>query len=84
MLTIDHGAAPARDEHGRFTLLYTLTYDKTRDGEPVSVRRRLPAAGIEHVGKVVNALGDEGQVWNIRVVDSDGDDVTQDFACFQD
>lgn len=84
METIDHGTATLRDEHGRFTSLFTLTYETDReDGERVTVVRRLPARGVESVGRVINRMGDRGEVWNIRVTDSTGVDVTLDFDCFQ-
>lgn len=84
MLTIDHGTATTRDGQGRFTSLFTLTYNKRAEtGETALVTRRLPAAGVESVGRVVSRMGDDGEVWNIRVTDSTGVDVTLDFACFQ-
>ncbi|MEU6721639.1 hypothetical protein ABZ897_60260 [Nonomuraea sp. NPDC046802] len=49
----------------------------------VKVVRHSPAASIENTGKVINKAGDRGIVWNIQVLDGD-DDVTFDFACFQD
>lgn len=85
MLTIDHGTASTRDEHGRFVQQFTLTYEKTREGgEHVQVKRQLTERGINTVGPVVSRKADRGEAWNIRVTDAAGDDVTQEFACFQD
>lgn len=85
MLSIDHGTAVTRDDHGHFIRQYTLTYEKTSaGGEPVKVTRRLPAHGIDTVGRVIGRMADRGEVWNIRVTDSTGADVTQEFRCFRD
>lgn len=84
MLTIDHGTATARDDHGKFVKQFTLTYEKPGgDGETVKVTRRLPADGIRVVGPVISRMGDRDEVSNIRVTDAAGDDVTLDFDCFQ-
>lgn len=85
MLTIDHGSASTRDEHGRFTAQFTLTYEKTReDGTHVQVRRQLTERGINTVGPVVSRKADREEAWNIRVTDAAGVDVTQEFDCFRD
>lgn len=84
METIDHGTAATRDGQGRFTSLFTLTYEKPgRGGETVKVTRRLPADGIRAVGPVISRMGDRDEVCNIRVTDAAGVDVTLDFDCFQ-
>lgn len=63
---------------GRFVKTYTLTYTD-RDGTHT---RRLPARGIETVGRIVNRIGERGETWDIAVRDSNGGDVTFDFTCF--
>lgn len=75
-----------RDPNGRFTKTYTLSYETHREGssEVVKVERRLPARSIERIGKVINRAADKGTVWNIEVLDASREDVTSDFACFQD
>lgn len=74
-----------RDRKGRFAKVFTLAYETRAQGsgEPVKVVRRLPATGVETVGKVL-AKASEDVAWNIEVLDSNGNDVTSDFACFQD
>ncbi len=85
MQTVTHRSGVTRDEHGKFVAQFTLTYETTNtDGKHTQVRRQLPAQGVETVGRVINRMGDRGEAWNIRVTDAGGQDVTQEFACFQD
>ena len=88
--TIDLGAVNRNLATGRFVKTYTLSYEMVSPvtGETLRVVRRLPAAGIEKVGRVVNHRGEMGRVWNIYVLDGGSGeydaerDVTADFACF--
>ena len=61
--------------------IYTLAYD-TADGH--KERPALRAQQVERIGRVVSSLGNRGKAWDIVVLDADGEDVTFDFACFQD
>lgn len=63
---------------GRFVKTYTLTYSD-KDG---SHTRRLTTRGIETLGRLVNRAGERGEAWDVIVRDSNGHDVTFDFACF--
>jgi hypothetical protein len=73
-----------RDRQGRFTKVFTLQYDTHVKGSVAVVKlvRHLPASGVEIVGKVLAKVS-EDVAWNIEVLDSDGNDCTFDFACFQ-
>lgn len=73
-----------RDRQGRFTKTYTLRYDTHVKGSVAVVKlvRHLPASGVETIGKVL-AKAPESVAWNIEVLDSDGNDCTFDFECFQ-
>ncbi|WP_326804925.1 hypothetical protein OIE49_29510 [Streptomyces sp. NBC_01788] len=62
---------------GRFVKTFTLTYSD-KDGTHT---RRLPARGIETVGRIISRHAERGEAWAIAVHDSSGD-VTFDFACF--
>lgn len=85
--TIDLGACPNRDRDGRFVQLVTLAYDTThRDtGEVVRMVRHIPARSLREgsIGKTLARAADRGTVWNIAVLDSHGEDIACDFACFQ-
>lgn len=59
---------------------YTLMYDRA-DGH--KERTDLRARQVETVGRVVSSLADRGQAWDIAVLDADGEDVTDQFSCFQ-
>ena len=61
--------------------LYTLTFE-TEEG--LQRRETQPARVIEAMGRIVSRLADRGEAWDIQVLDAAGDDVTSDFACFQD
>ncbi len=56
--------------------MYTLRY--TKDG--VTLSRQLDAAGVERIGKVVMRVEN---ITGIEVLDTDGGDVTFNFACFR-
>lgn len=59
---------------------YTLHY-RTAKG---AYARRLGASGVERVGRVLMNLAGRGEACDIEVVDTDGVDVTFDFAAFRD
>lgn len=63
------------------TPLYTLTY-MTEQGPRRSQPR--PAQIIEGIGRIVSHMADRKEAWSIQVTDAAGDDVTSEFACFQD
>lgn len=69
---------------GQFVATYTLRYTTERYGIETVIQRTLPATGIERIGVVVMRGAERGTCWNIEVFDKDGNDVTFDFACFQD
>jgi hypothetical protein len=72
-------AAPAPPE------MFTLTYSTTgRGGEDRTVTRHLTAKGVEYNGRIVASRADRGDAWDIAVLNTAGDDVTDTFACFQD
>lgn len=60
---------------------YTLMYD-TADGH--KQRDDLRGRQVETIGRVVASLANRSKAWDIVVLDADGQDVTFDFACFQD
>lgn len=58
---------------------YTLTYDT-----PTGPRaKRLGSGGVEHVGSVLMRCADRDEVWDIKVSDDTGHDVTFNFAVFR-
>ncbi|PKA37942.1 hypothetical protein [Streptomyces sp. SM8] len=59
---------------------FTLRWDASYG----SRSRRLSWREVERVGHLVSQLADKGEVWDIAVVDLQGEDVTFEFACFQD
>lgn len=59
---------------------YTLAYD-TKQG--CQERTKLRARQVETIGRVVASLADRGKAWDIAVLDKNGQDVTDEFACFQ-
>lgn len=65
----------------RLAPTYTLTYERA-DGRKNRVGLR--ARQVETIGRVVASLADRGEAWSIAVLDADGRDVTDEFACFQD
>ncbi|WP_134656283.1 hypothetical protein [Streptomyces sp. H23] len=65
----------ARRLAARFTLTYTTA------GGPVT-KVGLPAHRVERIGTLAARGADRGEVWDIKVRDEDGGDVTCDFACF--
>lgn len=67
---------------GEVVKTFNLAYEVDREGETVKVVRRLPAEGIECIGKHIARWADQGNVWNVAVMDGD-EDVTFDFKCFQ-
>lgn len=69
---------------GQFVATYTLRYTTERYGIETVIERTLPAASIERIGVVTMRCAERGTTWNIEVIDKDGNDVTFDFACFQD
>ena len=58
---------------------YTLSYHDA-DGEHI---RRLGAAGVQRVGRILAARSGRGVAWDIAVHDHQGDDITFDFTCFR-
>ncbi|MBA4865925.1 hypothetical protein H1V43_32190 [Streptomyces sp. PSKA54] len=65
---------------GRFVKAFHLHYET----DERAFDHTLPARGIERIGAVAMEAANRGTVWNIKVTDKDGTDVTFDFACFQD
>lgn len=59
-----------------FTLRYT-----TDAGEQV---KAMDATLLNKIGRVVASAAKRGEAWDIAVTDEAGEDVTFDFACFQD
>jgi hypothetical protein len=58
--------------------LYTLRYTTDRG---IS-EKRLDRVGIERVGTVVMRVAEREKAWDVQVLDSDGGDITFNFACF--
>lgn len=81
---IDHGIHNRDFATGRFVATFTLRYASERNGVEAITQRQIPASGIETVGAVVASSARRGTVWDIEVLDKDGNDVTFEFACFQD
>ncbi|MEU7004473.1 hypothetical protein [Nonomuraea sp. NPDC046570] len=83
--TIDYGTIN-RDRQGRFVKTYTLSYGTYVKGtdKVVKLVRHLPADGIERIGEAISKAAKRGIAWDIQVLDSDGVDVTFDFACLRD
>ncbi|MFF0597873.1 hypothetical protein [Streptomyces antibioticus] len=73
-----HGILRRDPRTGRFVKIYTLSYTS----EHGTHTRTLPARGIQTIGRLVNRLGERGEVWDISVTDRNGHDVTFDFTCF--
>lgn len=65
----------------RLAPTYTLSYEL---GDGRKDRAGLRARQVETIGRVVASLADRGEAWSIAVLDADGLDVTDEFACFQD
>lgn len=61
--------------------LFTLTY-QTDQG--MQRRENRTAHGVEAIGRVLMRLADRMAAWDIAVLDAVGEDVTGQFACFQD
>jgi phosphoribosyl-dephospho-CoA transferase len=80
---IDLGTLDRDLTTGQFVTTYTLRYTTVRSGAETVIQRTLPAASIERIGVVTARCADRGVVWDIEVIDKDGNDVTFDFACFQ-
>lgn len=81
---IDLGTLDRDLTTGQFVTTYTLRYTTERYGIETIIERTLPAASIERIGVVTARCAARGTVWDIEVLDKDGDDVTFNFACFQD
>lgn len=64
----------------RLAPTYTLAYDTDRGCQK---RTELRARQVETIGRVVASLADRGEAWDIAVLDESGQDVTDEFACFQ-
>jgi hypothetical protein len=62
------------------TTSYTLRYT-TEAGEQV---KAVDAALLTKIGPLVARCADRGEAWDIAVADAGGNDVTFEFACFQD
>lgn len=58
--------------------VFRLTYDS-----PVGEFTKIATAdGIEENGARIMRMADDGDAWNIRVLDANGADVTFEFECF--
>ena len=65
----------------RLAPTYTLAYDTERGCQK---RTGLRVRQVETIGRVVFSLANRGEAWDIAVLDENGTDVTDEFACFQD
>ena len=64
---------------------YTLRYETDARGfEETVIRFTDNPRAIELLGRSVAKRADVGLVWNIAVLNTNGEDVTFDFECFQD
>lgn len=78
------GSVPRRDDTGRFIRVAQIAYTtQTESGEVVRFLRRFDRESIRGaVGRSVARRADRGKLWALEVLNSDGDDITQDFAVF--